>query len=143
LRATIEAGGPPFRARDGASFLDRLLRPWLPNRPMTIDLNCQQCDASFEEEITSVLEGEPIVCPNCGQRAPRKAVEEFGNALDELFAKVADLRPRFQLALTVESDDLPPPYDEEEPEDEDEDEDLDEDDVDEDDEELYDDEDER
>ena len=111
---------------------------------MTIDLNCQQCDASFEEEISSVLEGEPIACPNCGQKAPRKAVEELGNALDELFAKVAELRPKFQLALTVESDDLPPPYDEEEvaeEEDEDEDEDVDEDDVDEDDGESYDDED--
>ena len=112
---------------------------------MTIDLNCQQCDASFEEEISSVLEGEPIACPNCGQKAPRKAVEELGNALDELFAKVAELRPKFQLALTVESDDLPPPYDEEEvaeeDEDEDEDEDVDEDDVDEDDGESYDEED--
>jgi len=111
---------------------------------MTIDLNCQQCDASFEEEISSVLEGEPIACPNCGQKAPRKAVEELGNALDELFAKVAELRPRFQLALTVESDDLPPPYDEEEqePDEEDEDEDVDEDDVDEDEDEPYDDDDE-
>lgn len=108
---------------------------------MTIDLNCQQCDASFEEEISSVLEGEPIACPNCGQKAPRKAVEELGNALDELFSKVAELRPRFQLALTVESDDLPPPYDEEEPE-ADEDEEVDEEDVDEDEDEPYDDDDE-
>ena len=110
---------------------------------MTIDLNCQQCDASFEEEISSVLEGEPIACPNCGQKAPRKAVEELGNALDELFSKVAELRPRFQLALTVESDDLPPPYDEEEAEaEEDEEEDVDEDDVDEDEDEPYEDDDE-
>lgn len=103
---------------------------------MTIDFNCQQCDASFEEEISEILEGEPLACPNCGQKAPRKAVEELGNALDELFSKVAELRPKFQLALTVESDDLPPPYDEEEAEAEEEEEEVDEDedDVDEDDE---------
>ena len=107
---------------------------------MTIDFNCQQCDASFEEEISSVLEGEPIACPNCGQKAPRKAVEELGNAHDELFSKVAELRPKFQLALTVESDDLPPPYDEEEVEEEEEEVDEEEDDVDEDDDEgTYDD----
>ena len=112
---------------------------------MTIDLNCQQCDASFETEVTDILEGEPLVCPNCGQKAPRKSIEEIGNALDELLSRVAELRPRFLLSFSIESDDLPPPYDEEggaedeeedeaslEDDDEDEDEDLEEDDEDED-----------
>jgi DNA-directed RNA polymerase subunit RPC12/RpoP len=80
---------------------------------MTIDLSCQQCDASFELEVTDLLEGEPLVCPNCGQKTPRKSVEELGNALDELMSRVAELRPRFLLSFSVESDDLPPPYDEE------------------------------
>lgn len=80
---------------------------------MTIDLNCQQCDASFELDVTDILEGEPLACPNCGQKAPRKSVEELGNALDELLSRVAELRPRFLLAVSIESDDLPPPYDEE------------------------------
>jgi DNA-directed RNA polymerase subunit RPC12/RpoP len=80
---------------------------------MTIDLSCQQCDASFEIEVTDILEGEPLACPNCGQKAPRKTVEELGNAFDELLTRVADLRPRFLLSLSIESDDLPPPYDEE------------------------------
>jgi len=80
---------------------------------MTIDLNCQQCDASFELDVTDILEGEPLACPNCGQKAPRKSVEELGNALDELLGRVAELRPRFLVSFSVESDDLPPPYDEE------------------------------
>lgn len=80
---------------------------------MTIDFSCQQCDADFELEITDLLEGEPIACPNCGQKAPRKSIEELGNALDELMKRVAELRPRFLLSMAVESDDLPPPYDEE------------------------------
>ncbi|WP_373049071.1 hypothetical protein [Vulgatibacter sp.] len=80
---------------------------------MTIDLNCQQCDASFEVEVTEILEGEPLTCPNCGQKAPRKAVEELGNALDEFLTRVAEMRARFLLSMSIESDDLPPPYDEE------------------------------
>lgn len=94
-------------------ILDPLRRRWLPTRTMTIDFSCQQCDASFEIEVTDILEGEPLSCPNCGQRLPRKAVEELGNALDELLARVAEIRGRFLLALSIESDDLPPPYDEE------------------------------
>lgn len=80
---------------------------------MTIDFSCQQCDASFELDITDLLEGEPLACPNCNQKAPRKTVEELGNALDELMARVAELRARFLLSMSIESDDLPPPYDEE------------------------------
>ncbi len=108
---------------------------------MTIDMNCQQCDASFELDVTDILEGEPLACPNCGQKAPRKSIEEIGNALDELLSRVAELRPRFLLSFSIESDDLPPPYDEEggaedeeedeaslEDDDEDEDENLEEDD---------------
>ena len=80
---------------------------------MTIDFNCQNCDASFELDVTDLLEGEPLVCPNCSQRVPRKSVEELGNALDELLSRLAELRPRFLLSMSIESDDLPPPYDEE------------------------------
>lgn len=80
---------------------------------MTIDFNCQQCDASFESDVTDILEGSPLACPNCGQKLPRKNVEELGNALDELLTRLADLRPRFLLSMSLESDDLPPPYDEE------------------------------
>lgn len=80
---------------------------------MTIDFNCQNCDASFELDVSDILEGDPIVCPNCSQKTARKQVEELGNALDEFLARVAELRPRFLLSMSVESDDLPPPYDEE------------------------------
>jgi len=97
---------------------------------MTIDFNCQQCDASFEIEVTDILEGTRIACPNCGQKASTKASEELGNALEDLFAKVAELRPKFFLSVTIESDDLPPPYDRDEEAD---DEDLDEKDLDDDD----------
>lgn len=108
---------------------------------MTIDFNCQECDASFELDFGELMEGDPLVCPNCGQRAPAKATEDFASALDEFLARVAELRSRFLLSATIESDDLPPPYDEEglaeEEEEEEEDEEEEEEDEDEEDE-LYD-----
>lgn len=103
---------------------------------MTIELNCQECDADFELDFGDLLEGEPIVCPECGQRAPASATEELANALDELLARVADLRSRFFVAMSIESDDLPPPYDED-VEEEDEDDDFDEDEEEEEEEEDY------
>jgi DNA-directed RNA polymerase subunit RPC12/RpoP len=108
---------------------------------MTIEFNCQECDASFEFDYGELMEGEPLVCPECGQRAPTNMTEELANALDEFLSRVAEMRSRFLLAATIESDDLPPPYDEdvsdeeeedEEDEDEDDEEDDDEDDEDDD-----------
>lgn len=80
---------------------------------MTIDFICQRCDASFEVDYAEVLEGEGLQCPNCDQKAGKKLVEDFGNALDDLMARTADLRGKFLVSVTVESEDLPPPYDEE------------------------------
>lgn len=101
---------------------------------MTIEFNCQECDASFEFDYGELMEGEPLVCPECGQRAPTNMTEELANALDELLARVAELRSRFLLATSIESDDLPPPYDEDlSDEDEEDDEDEEEDDEDDDD----------
>ena len=79
---------------------------------MTVDFTCQRCDGSFEVDFADLIEEGKLQCPNCDQKAPGKLVEEFAGALDELFARTADLRSRFQVSLAVESDDLPPPYDE-------------------------------
>lgn len=88
---------------------------------MTIEFTCQECDAAFELDFGDLVEGEPLVCPECGQRASGTATEEFTNALDDLMARVADLRSRFLISLAVETDDLPPPYDEETDEDDEDD----------------------
>jgi hypothetical protein len=100
---------------------------------MTVDFTCQRCDGSFEVEFVDLIEEGKLQCPNCDQRAPGKIVEELAGTLDELFSRVAELRSKFLLSLAVESDDLPPPYDEgksaaeddEDDDDEDDDEDLD------------------
>lgn len=94
---------------------------------MTIDFICQQCDGSFELDFSELLEGDALVCPNCGQASSEKTAEEFATALDELFARLAKLRSRFLVSLAIESDELPPPYDEDSDEEEDDDEEEDED----------------
>jgi hypothetical protein len=80
---------------------------------MTLDLTCQACDTSFELEIADLLDEPRLQCPGCDARVPRATAEALSGALEELFAQVARLRPKFQLIAEVESEDLPPPYDRE------------------------------
>lgn len=96
---------------------------------MMIDLTCQKCEASFETDAADLIEGnERIKCPNCDAKAPQAMVDDLGNSLGELCKAIAALRPKFQVSMALETDDLPPPYDEPEEEDEeDEEEDDDED----------------
>lgn len=103
---------------------------------MTLDFTCKRCDAVFEAEYGDMLQGEKVQCPNCDTKAPPKTIEEVLTSLDELMAAMAELRSSFHLSVTLESDELPPPYDSdaaEEDEDLEEEEDLDEDDDDDDD----------
>ncbi len=80
---------------------------------MQLDLNCQKCEESFSLELTE-LQAEPeIRCPGCNARAATGQIETLIEALDDLFAAVAPLRRKFQVTLEIDSEDLPPPYDEE------------------------------
>jgi hypothetical protein len=91
---------------------------------MTIDLNCQKCDTSFELDAAEIIDSiERLKCPGCDARAPHAAADDLGSALGELCKQVAALRRKFAVSLTVDSDDLPPPYDltDEEEEDEEDD----------------------
>jgi hypothetical protein len=80
---------------------------------MTLDLTCQACDTSFELELADLLDEPRLQCPNCDARVPRATAEALSGALEELFAQLASLRPKFLVVAEVESDDLPPPYDRE------------------------------
>jgi hypothetical protein len=78
---------------------------------MTFDLTCQACDASFEAELSDLLDDPKLACPHCEARAPKAAIEGVTTALDELFAQLAILRRKFTVVVEIESDDLPPPHD--------------------------------
>lgn len=79
---------------------------------MTIDLACTDCEASFELEVTELLD-EPgsLTCPNCDARAPRRKVEALASALDDLLRSVAGLASTFVVNFSAETDDLPAAYD--------------------------------
>lgn len=88
---------------------------------MTIDFTCEKCEASFEIDAADVIEGsERLKCPNCDAKAPQSLGDDFSNALGELCKSIAALRKKFGVSLTLETDDLPAPYDADAEEDEEE-----------------------
>ncbi|HUB06170.1 MAG TPA: hypothetical protein VMB50_04175 [Myxococcales bacterium] len=78
---------------------------------MTIDLACAECEASFELDVTELLD-EPgsIVCPNCDAKAPKRKAEALASSLDELLRAIAALADKFNVTLSAETDDLPPSF---------------------------------
>jgi DNA-directed RNA polymerase subunit RPC12/RpoP len=81
---------------------------------MTLDFTCQACDATFELELSEIIEDPTgVQCPSCEARAPRAAVEGVSSALDDLFAQLALLRRRFAIEMEIDSEDLPASYEQE------------------------------
>jgi hypothetical protein len=94
---------------------------------MTLDFTCQSCDATFEMELSDIIEDPTgVQCPSCELRAPRAAVEGVSSALDDLFAQLAVLRRRFAVEMEIDSEDLPASYEQESARSKEEDEDDDE-----------------
>ena len=108
---------------------------------MQIDFQCQKCEESFSLEVSDLsTDSARLKCPGCGARSTDEQVEVLVAALEELFGAIAGIRRKFTAVVEVNSEDLPPPYDEapsvarkaalldvEDSEDEDEDEDAEED----------------
>jgi hypothetical protein len=82
---------------------------------MTVDLTCQACDASFDVELSDLVDEPAVQCPSCEARAPRAALEGMTSALDDLFTQLALLKRKFSVQFEVDSGDLPPAYDREPP----------------------------
>ena len=80
---------------------------------MQLELMCQKCEESFATDLTDLQNEPELRCPGCGAKATTGQVETLVEALDDLFAAVAPLRRKFQLSAEIDSEDLPPPYDEE------------------------------
>jgi DNA-directed RNA polymerase subunit RPC12/RpoP len=79
---------------------------------MQLELQCQKCEEAFSLDVADV-QGDPVLrCPGCGTRAPDEQVESVVGALEEMFAALAPLRRKFTVAVEVNSEDMPPPYDE-------------------------------
>jgi DNA-directed RNA polymerase subunit RPC12/RpoP len=79
---------------------------------MQLELQCQKCEESFSLDVSDVQADPTIRCPGCGSRAPEEQVEAVVSGLEELFAALAPLRRKFTCTVEVNSEDMPPPYDE-------------------------------
>src|SRR6267378_6524160 len=80
---------------------------------MQLEFQCQKCEESFSMDVSDVQSDPVLRCPGCGTRAPDEQVEAVVAGLEELFAALAPLRRKFSTSVDVNSEDMPPPYDEE------------------------------
>ena len=79
---------------------------------MQLEFQCQKCEESFSLDVSDVQSDPILRCPGCGTRAPDEQVEAVVASLEEMFAALAPLRRKFTTAVEVNSEDMPPPYDE-------------------------------
>ncbi|HEY6910506.1 MAG TPA: hypothetical protein VI356_14100 [Myxococcales bacterium] len=79
---------------------------------MQLELQCQKCEEAFSLDVGDVQTDPVLRCPGCGTRAPDEQVEAVVGALEEMFAALAPLRRKFTVSVEVNSEDMPPPYDE-------------------------------
>jgi DNA-directed RNA polymerase subunit RPC12/RpoP len=80
--------------------------------PMQLELQCQKCEESFSMDVSDLSTEPELRCPSCGAHAPADLVENLIAALEEVFAAMSPLRRKFTSSLEIDSEDLPPPYDE-------------------------------
>src|ERR1700704_1481715 len=79
---------------------------------MQLEFQCQKCEESFSMDVSDIQSDPVVRCPGCGTRAPDEQVEAVVSGLEELFAALAPLRRKFTTSIEVNSEDMPPPYDE-------------------------------
>lgn len=79
---------------------------------MQLEFQCQKCDETFSLELADLATEPDLRCPGCSARAPEEQVENLVTALEEVFAALAPLRRKFSSSIEVDSEEMPPPYDE-------------------------------
>ncbi|HYY52192.1 MAG TPA: hypothetical protein VE755_04925 [Myxococcales bacterium] len=79
---------------------------------MQLEFQCQKCEESFSMDVSDIQSDPVLRCPGCGTRAPDEQVEAVVSGLEEVFAALAPLRRKFTASVEVNSEDMPPPYDE-------------------------------
>jgi DNA-directed RNA polymerase subunit RPC12/RpoP len=79
---------------------------------MQPEFQCQKCEESFVADISDLSNDPTLRCPSCGAHAPGEQVEALVGALEDLFAVITPLRRKFTMAVEINSEELPPPYDE-------------------------------
>ena len=76
-----------------------------------LHFECVACNGDFDMDFeTFVEELDGFKCPNCKVTPDRKKLKQFFSALEDLIEASAEVRKKFRHVVSVESDDLPPPY---------------------------------
>jgi DNA-directed RNA polymerase subunit RPC12/RpoP len=79
---------------------------------MQLEFQCQKCEEAFSADLSDLSNDPTVRCPSCGAHAAADQIESLVGALEELFGAISPLRRKFTLALDVNSEEMPPPYDE-------------------------------
>lgn len=77
----------------------------------SITFQCQSCEADFEVGIEHLLERpNAIKCSNCGSKPTASRNRAFAQSLEELLSAMAALRGKVAFELTLNTEELPPPF---------------------------------
>ncbi len=77
----------------------------------SITFQCQVCEADYDVGIEHLLERpNAIKCPNCGAKPTASRNRAFAQSLEELLSAMAALRSKVAFELTLNTEDLPPPF---------------------------------
>lgn len=76
-----------------------------------ITFQCASCDGDFDLKITHLVERpNALKCPHCGAKPAQHRAHAFAQALDDILSTMSALRARVHFELTLDNDELPPPY---------------------------------
>ena len=74
---------------------------------MVLSLECQQCGADLELELSDLVTDPTLMsCPNCNVKADPDVVEALASSLDEAVSLAGRLSRRFAIEFTMDPDDL-------------------------------------
>jgi hypothetical protein len=78
---------------------------------MAISFQCTACDADFELEIPRIIERPTALkCPNCNARPPAHRCHALGTAVEDLLSAMAAIRTKVRFEISLDTEELPPPY---------------------------------
>ncbi|MCL2179148.1 MAG: hypothetical protein FWC28_01445 [Proteobacteria bacterium] len=90
---------------------------------MTIDFTCHKCGGSFELDIQDLIDGsEKIECLHCDASPSQTMMNDFVAAVADLRSQISMLSKKFDISLSMTTEELDESAEELEEEEEDEDE---------------------
>jgi hypothetical protein len=99
LFASRQSGDPAFNSPSAAGVT------------MSISFQCTSCDTDFDLEIPRIIDRPTALkCPNCNARPPAHRASALGTALEDLLSAMAAIRTKIRFEISLDTEELPPPY---------------------------------